>query len=458
MLSPSAEQDAGATWLANRTSGLLADVPGLGKTGQALLAAQRAGAERVVVLCPAVARLNWEREVAKWGVELPVLRITDRGDHHKPSPSAPQLVIASYDGLATSRQLRARLNAGTWDALVLDEAHRLKTPTSRRTKAVYGMSTDGRNCLAGKALRTWLLSGSPMPNHAGELWTHFSALWPDLIRERYSGRVLDQEGFIRRYCQVRVNEYGGYKVLGYHDREGLIALLNRVMLRRTRIEGLPELVIRDDPTLVEVEDAELAALEQHEEFEELQSVLNSAAAREQDLEGIEDEFIHLATLRRLTGVLKARGAAELIGGEVGQGDKVVVFAIHREVIERLESYLKEHHPAVIHGGTPDGRRNEEIDRFQEDPSCQVFIGQVEACKEAITLTAGNRIWVVEAPWSPETLGQVLARCHRRGQTKTVFARFVAIAGSIDETVAAVLSLKARNIQAIMSEKYGEADQ
>lgn len=456
MLTPVPEQEVGARWLAGRVSGLLADVPGFGKSRQALLAAQQVGAQRVLVLCPAVARLNWEREARKWDIDLPVLRITDKGDHHKPHPSAPQLVIASYDGLATSRKLRAKLNAGTWDALILDEAHRCKSPGSRRTMAVYGWKTDGTQCLAEKALHTWLLTGSPMPNHAGELWAHFHALWPDLIRERYSGRPLDEEGFIRKFCHVKMNDYGGYKVLGYHDREGLIALLNRVMLRRTKIEGLPELVVREEPALVEVDSKELAALEQHEEFDELQTVLDSAAAREQDLEGIEDEFFHLATLRRLTGVLKAKGAAELIDEEVAQGDKVVVFALHREVIETLEHHLKAHHPAVIHGGVPDGRRNEEIDRFQQDPGCRVFIGQVEACKEAITLTAGNRIWVVEAPWSPETLGQVMARCHRRGQEKTVFARFVAIAGSIDETVAAVLALKSRNIAAIMSAKYGEA--
>ncbi len=458
MLNPYPEQEVGARWLAGRVSGLLADVPGLGKTGQALLAAQQVGAQRVLVLCPAVARLNWEREARRWGNQLPVVRITGPEHHLKPHASAPQLVIASYDGVATSKRLRAALNRGTWDALILDEAHRLKEQDARRTKAVYGLRTDARQCLAGKTLHTWLLSGSPMPNHAGELWTHFAALWPDLIRERYSGRVLDQEGFIRRYCQVRANEYGGFKVLGYHDREGLISLLNRVMLRRDKIEGLPDLVVRDEPVLVEVEDDRLAELEQHEEFEELEAVLNSAAAREQDLGGIEDEFIHLATLRRLTGVLKAKGSAKAIAEELGQGDKVVVFAIHREVIEALAHHLEGYRPAVIHGGTPDGKRNEEIDRFQQDSTCQVFIGQVDACKEAITLTAGNRIWVVEAPWSPETLGQVLARCHRRGQEKTVFARFTAIAGSIDETVAAVLALKARNIQAIMSAKYGENDQ
>lgn len=458
MLEAYPEQEVGAQWLAGRVSGLLADVPGLGKTGQALLAAQRVGAQRVLVLCPAVARLNWEREAVKWGNELPVVRVTGPEHHTAPHADAPQLVIASYDGVATSRRLRTSLNRGTWDAMVLDEAHRLKEQTARRTRAVYGARTDGKRCLAGKALQTWLLSGSPMPNHAGELWTHFSAVWPDLIRERFSGQVLDQEAFVRRYCMVRMNDYGGFKVLGYHDREGLISLLNRVMLRRDRIEGLPDLVIREDPALIEVDDEQLKALEAHEEFVELEAVLNSAVARQQDLEGIEDAFIHLATLRRLTGLLKVKGSAELIAEELGSGDKVVVFALHREVITGLAEALKVFRPAVIHGGVPDGRRNEEIDRFQEDPACRVFIGQVESCKEAITLTAGNRVWVVEAPWGPETLGQALARCHRRGQKKTVFARFTAIAGSIDETVSAVLALKARNIQAIMSEKYGVADQ
>ena len=266
---------------------------------------------------------------------------------------------------------------------------------------------------------------------------------------------MEYEQFLHRYCLLKMNEYGTPKILGYKDLEGLQQLLQGIMLRRDYLPGLPDLVIREDPVVVEVNDARLREFEEREEFADLQSVIASADARANDLEGIEDEFIHLATLQRLTGLAKARAAAELIAGECGSEDKVLVFAIHREVLEIMQGVfdLAGLKPAMVHGGVPDGLRNEEIDRFQNDPSCRLFLGQIQACQEAITLTAGNRIWVVESPWSPEYLDQIFRRARRRGQLKTCFASFVAVAGSIDETKAATCALKAKNLAAIMQVKY-----
>lgn len=446
------EQDYGSDWLAGGYERLLADIMGYGKTAQLITAANRIGAERIAIACPAVARKNWERELQKWGWPHPIKRITDRSHHSLPSKDRPEAVIASYDGIAGSKRLRGALNAGIWDVLGLDEAHRLKEPTANRTKAIYGTGMDCKRSLAGKAMHRWLLTASPFPNNIGELWTHLHALWPGLILNA-SGRPIDRDEFLQRYCVVRRNEFGGIKVLGYRDRDGLVEILNRIMLRRDEIRGLPDLVLRDSPFLVEVDSEELRQLEAHDEFEELRQVLDSAQARHEGLDGIEDEFFHLATLRRLTGVLKAGAAAELVRETVEPGDKIVIGAIHREVIERLYAELSGLSPATVHGGIPDGRRNQEIDRFNADPSCRVFLGQIEACKECINLPAANRVLLVEQSWCPEDNHQFIARVHRRGQTRQVFAESVAIAGSIDEIVSTVLTLKTRNVHELMRERY-----
>jgi SWI/SNF-related matrix-associated actin-dependent regulator of chromatin subfamily A-like protein 1 len=448
------EQEYGAEWLRRRPQALLADVMGYGKTAQALTAAKRAGARRVAVVCPAIARVNWAREAVKWGLDLPIRRITTPEDHLLPAEAGDMLAICSYDGMVASSKLRGAMNARGWDVLILDEAHRLKNAEANRTRAVYGSRVNGQRCLADKAAYRWLLTASPMPNDAGELWTHLAALWPGLIRGLQSGRAMDYNQFLDRYCLLHFGDYGT-KVLGYKDREGLVALLDEIMLRRDEIVGLPDLVLREDPTLVDVGNAALARLEAHAEIAELRRVLNSADARANDLDAIEDDFIHLATLRRLTGVLKAKPAAELVLAETGPEDKVVLFAVHREVIEIMHEYfsLAGVDCAVVHGGVPDGKRNIEIDRFNGHPVCRVFIGQIEACKEVINLPAANRVRLVEQAWSPETNAQAIARVHRRGQTRQVFADAIAIEGSIDETVQRVLLQKARNIHAIMKERY-----
>lgn len=444
------EQVAGVEFLKHHPEAWLGDVPGFGKTGQAIRAAMALGAQRIAVVCPAIARLNWEREASKWGCDLPVVRVTDAEDHERPAAPGPMLAICSYDGMVRSPKLRGAMNHRPWDVLVCDEAHRLKSAEANRTRALYGNEINGRGCLVEKAMCRWLLSASPMPNDAGELWSHLAALWPQLITEPMSGRVMSYQQFLERYCVLQYSDYGA-KVVGYRDRDGLVEILNQIMLRRTEIKGLPDLVLREDPTLVEVSDARLQELELHPELAELRSVLLSADARANDLEGVEDEFIHLATLRRLTGVLKAKPTAELVAAELEAGDKMVLFAIHREVIDQLENYLTMAgiQCAVVHGGVPDGMRNTEIDRFNEDPACRVFLGQIEATKECVNLPAANRVRFVEQAWCPETNRQAIARVHRRGQQRQVFADAIAIAGSIDEVVQRVLTLKSININSIL---------
>lgn len=444
------EQVAGIDWLAKNPEAWLGDVPGYGKTAQAIRAAMKVGAQRIAVVCPAIARVNWEREVAKWGCDLPVVRVTNAEDHVRPAAPGPMVAICSYDGMVRSNKLRGAMNHRPWDVLICDEAHRLKSADAHRTMAVYGERINGKRCLAEKAMCRWLLSASPMPNDAGELWSHLATLWPHLITGPQSGLVYSYEQFLERYCVLQYSDYG-MKVVGYKDRDGLIEILNTIMLRRTEIHGLPDLVLREDPTLVEVDDARLRELEEHPEVEELRSVLLSADARANDLEGVEDEFIHLATLRRLTGVLKAKPTAELVASELEAGDKIVLFALHREVLDQLENYLTMAgiKCAVVHGGVPDGQRNVEIDRFNEDPECRAFLGQIEATKECVNLPAANRVRFVEQSWCPETNRQAIARVHRRGQLRQVFADAIAIAGSIDETVQRVLTLKSINIQSLM---------
>lgn len=336
--------------------------------------------------------------------------------------------------------------------MIVHNCHRLKSPDANRTKAIYGTKVDGLKCLAGKALYRWMLTASITPNSPGELWTHLHALWPQLITEPVSGRVMGYDQFLEKYCFLQYSEYGS-KVIGIKDPQGIIEILNTIMLRRTHIEGLPSVVLRDEPLLLEVKDSALAELEKHEDFEDLESVLNSADARANDLEGIEDEFIHLATLRRLTGVLKAKAVAKLVMDELAPDDKIILFALHREVIDTLADAFFSQGVlySSVHGGVPDGQRNIEIDRFQEHPDCRVFIGQVQACKEAINLTAANRVLLVEQSWCPEDQVQAIARAHRRGQDRQVYVDSVAIAGSIDEVVQRVLARKSSMVYEIMSQ-------
>jgi SWI/SNF-related matrix-associated actin-dependent regulator 1 of chromatin subfamily A len=126
-----------------------------------------------------------------------------------------------------------------------------------------------------------------------------------------------------------------------------------------------------------------------------------------------------------------------------------VFAVHRDVISILASALRKKFGrfgvVTLFGGTPPRRRQENIDRFQTDPKCRVFIGQVVAAGTAITLTAAHDVLFAEASWNPADNAQAAMRCHRIGQDEPVFVRFVSAAGTIDERIQRVLRRKTETI-------------
>jgi SNF2 family DNA or RNA helicase len=151
----------------------------------------------------------------------------------------------------------------------------------------------------------------------------------------------------------------------------------------------------------------------------------------------------VSTLRRFTGLQKVEPVADLVASEllVDAYDKIVIFAIHRDVIEGLRVRLRTFHPVTLYGGTPGEVRQVNIDKFQRNPKYRVFIGNIHAAGTAITLTAAHHVLFIEQSWVPGDNAQAAMRCHRIGQTKPVTVRFVSIADSIDEKVSHALKRK-----------------
>jgi hypothetical protein len=157
----------------------------------------------------------------------------------------------------------------------------------------------------------------------------------------------------------------------------------------------------------------------------------------------------LPTLRREIAQLKAVFVSLLIRDELDcDAGKTVVFALHREAISTLERALKPFAPAVIHGDVPEARREAEIDRFQTDPQCRVFIGQLNCAGSSINLQAASNVIFIEASWTPGENEQALSRVYRMGQTRPVVVRFVFLPGSIDEAVSRAIRRKMMTISQV----------
>lgn len=453
----------GAKWLASKDRALLADEPGLGKTAQAVVAMDLIGAEQVLVIPPASVRSVWRNEISNfsmWGHDVHVVT----SGEHKPQRGVN---VINYDLLARGFEKKSHRHnkflrewmKPLWDVIICDEAHFLKDKNALRTRAILAA-----NGLAGRSDRLWLLTGTPMPNHPGELWCPLAAIGAT----DYS----DSE-FESRYCKMGSHGYSLNKPVGARDdtADELNKLLGSVMMRRYKKFVMPELppIRIDDTPVPEVK----IKIEQFFEdaLADKNGTIRRIKAQEDFVEGVWKTAIGsggqmntmdmikileasgpgVGLYRRWLGAVKAASFLPILEDELKNKayNKIVIFAHHKQVISFLKAKLKEYNPQIIDGSVSSQQRDKAIHNFQNDKSARVFIGQTLAAGTGITLTAASEVVVLEPDWVPSNNAQAIMRCHRIGQTAAVRARFVRLADTLDDYISETLSRKTREIVRIV---------
>lgn len=406
-------QDVGARWLASQRRAGLADEQGLGKSFQAVRACALVHARKVAVVCPAKMRETWVREFERL-----------------PSPTRPALRVMSYEE-ATKVFANLAPGAALPDALILDEAHYLKSWTSKRTQAIYPR--------VQQIPFVWLLSGTPMPNHPAELWPHFYYLRGEIIAHMTPAQFID------RYCKTMKGFGGVPRIVGPKDEhlDELRGMFKQMWLRRTLAEVLPDLPpMREGEIVVEAKvpaDVERIANENKAQLEIDPSSLP-----------IGDE--ELATLRRLLAEAKAPALADFVAEELRNNpdEKIVIFAWHTNPIDDIADRLRDFGVVKVDGRTAPAHVQAHVDAFQNDPRYRVFLGQIRAAGTGLTLTAASNVIFLECSWVPADNEQAQRRILRIGQKATsVLCRYVVLKGSIDEAVTRVLARKTRGINRIV---------
>lgn len=425
-------QQTGAEWLANMPNGrgTLGDEPGVGKTAQALRAADIVGARRVWTWCPALGRINWRREYERWSVFTSDFR------------------SESYD-MALNPDVRKAFREFNPDVVILDEAHYLKSREAKRTQMLHGVHQHNTGLLKDVPF-VFRLSGTMMLNDVTDLWTHLRCDYPHLID--FGQGPLSYMEFMARYTEFMPDDYKGFKVIG--NKQPMIGELRKIIkqfvLRRKAAD-----VIADMPPIffgdVEIEADEMPAalreLIDHPEYSDLQRVVDNALEDDAVPLYLDEDSIPLAKLRRLVGVVKAPIVADIIDDELSNNayDKIVLFAWHKEVIDILWSRLKKHGVAMVRGGQSDKVRQGMIDGFQNEAGCKVILVQIAAGYHTITLHAAAHVGMVEQSWTPDINFQAAKRAHRKGQTRAVRVRSFGLANTVDAGLNRVLVRKTRNI-------------
>lgn len=425
LMQPFPFQVEGGKFLAGRKRALLADDMGLGKSAQAIIACESVGAKHVLVICPASVRENWRREFVKF------------------STTGVKPVVQSYDDIVDKPWIG--ITNHLWDVLIVDEAHYLKTPDARRTQVIYGKKCDGVGGIIERAERVFLLTGTPVANHYGELWTMLHAMIPGQIHG-VNGRPMKYPTFETRYCLTAADGHGGTRVVKSKNHESLRAALDGFMLRRKKEEVLNDLPpIRFDTLAVS---GTIPSFDGDID----QFALVRKALAEKGIGGLKELAPHVAQLRRLTGLVKAESCAKWIADwiEAG-GKKLAVFAYHRDVIHALVGALEQENIGYtgIDGSHESRDRQLRIDAFQNRPEIKVFIGQIQTCI-GFNLTAAADALFVETDWTPSNNEQAAMRIHRIGQKNACLVRFAMLAGSIDEDIQRAVMRKSQDIARLFS--------
>jgi superfamily II DNA or RNA helicase len=440
-------QQVGVRWLHLLSSlGLgacLADDMGLGKTMQvlALLLVLRKGAAQdeprrtSLLVAPASLLANWASEIERFAPTITAivahpsamttaeLKALDRD-----RIADVDLVITSYGSLLRVPALLAT----PWRLAILDEAQAIKTPGAKQTRAAKQIDAQSRIAL----------SGTPVENRLGDLWSIFDFINPGLLG---SGKAFST--FTKRLSAQPHNPYAPLR-----------ALARPYILRRLKTD---QTVIADLPDKTEVRafcplTPKQAALYQ-------QSVADLAAELER-ADGMKRRGIVLASLMRLKQICnhpsqwlgdgswseadsgklaRLREIAEVIAAKQ---EKVLVFSQFREMTAPLAAFLESvfgRPGLLLHGETAVGKRQALVTQFQDDERVPFFVVSLKAGGAGLNLTAASHVVHFDRWWNPAVENQATDRAFRIGQTKNVLVHKFVCRGTVEERIDQLIDSKRR---------------
>jgi hypothetical protein len=427
---------------------LLADEPGLGKTAQALLAAQAADAYPLLVVVPNVVKTNWAREAALWTPNRSATVIHGNGDT---IDGFADIVIVNYEVL--DRHVGWIGDLG-FRGMVVDEAHFIKNKASQRSQHVLELSERIRSRVARPLLMA--LTGTPLINDIED----FRAIW------QFLGWIDDKKPLA--------------ELMGSLERTGLTpgdpgfypaarrCVVDLGIVRRRKVDvaaDIPARRIADLP--VELDDKAGRSIREAERVlaRRMVSRYESALATRTsgpDVEGIDHDLVrriatrerkeattaktgeNVFSMMRRIGQAKAGLAADYAAQLARSAGKVVFFAKHVDVMDAAEETFAKRgiRFSSIRGDQTSTARQKQIDAFVNDPDVAIAVCSLTAAGVGINLQVASNIVLAELSWTDAEQTQAIDRSHRIGQTEPVTAWRIIAAQTIDARIAELIDSKA----------------
>ena len=431
-------QKAGVAYALQAKRTFIADEMGLGKTIEALAVIQAANAYPALVICPASLKLNWQREAEKWlpGKGIIILNGKIPVDSPDQFQCPANIYILNYDILKKWKDFLSKIE---FQAVIFDESHYCKNYKAIRTKMCMELSKKISIRLA--------LTGTPILNRPQELLSQLGIL----------DRLNDLGGFwnfAHRYCQAFKSHWGWDFSGAAHLEELNEKMRAFCYVRREKSEVLKELPAKQRAVIpvqlsnrkeYDRAEADLSGwlreqAKKDEEFQASIAGLPESIQKKKINEHAEDkvekaikaeQLVRIEALKRISSHGKMETVYEWIESFLETGEKLVVFAHHKDIVRAIADHFKA--PSIT-GETSSENRQAAVDSFQNDDSVKIIVCNIQAGGVGITLTSTSNVAFIELGWNPSAHDQAEDRCHRIGQSDQVTAWYFLGENSIDEKI------------------------
>ena len=412
---------------------ILADDMGLGKTTSTIIAAIETGAKKILIICPASLKINWQREIENY---------TDRSVYIAEGKNFSQehdFVIVNYDILKNFYDLKEKekseIYKSNFDLIIIDEAHYVQNGQAQRTKLV--------NSFVKSVDKLWLLTGTPMTSRPMNYFNLLSLIESPVAQNWMAYAI--------RYCQGYQFKAGNRKVwnvTGASNLEELRDRTSRQVLRRLKTEvlDLPDKII--SPVYLRLKSKLYEGLmgEYYDWYENKTDESSSLTV----------QFSKLMKVRQVIAEEKINDTIELAQNIIDQGKKVIIFTNFTDTLNKIADHFGKQ-SVRLDGSTSKPMRQHAVDQFQDNEKITVFVGNLKAAGVGLTLTAAEAVIMNDLSFVPSDHSQAEDRAYRYGQKSNVSVYYPIFENTIEGAIYDILMKKKNIFETVMGDNIDKAD-
>ena len=406
---------------------ILADDMGLGKTTSTIIAALETGAKKILIVCPASLKINWQREIENYSNRSVYI------SEGKKFSTEHDFVIVNYDILKNFHDIKDKEKSEimkiNFDLVIMDEAHMISNPQAQRTKIA--------NDIASKSERVWLLSGTPMTSRPMNYY--------NLLNLVDSPVAANWMAYAKRYCngfQFSVGKRKVWNVTGASNLEELRERTQTHILRRLKEEvlDLPEKIIT--PVYLRLKS---------KDYEELMGeYFDWYDSRPEESSSLTIQFSKLMKVRKVIAQEKINNTIELAENIIEQGKKVIIFTNFTDTLNIIYNHFGKQ-AVYLDGSCSKFHRQNAVDEFQTNDKIKVFVGNLKAAGVGITLTSAEAVIMNDLSFVPAEHSQAEDRSHRIGQKNSTSVYYPLFENTIEGAIYDILNRKKKIISTVMGD-------